>query len=51
MNVYLSGEIHSDWREQIFDGAEQLGLDLSVTSAVTKHAASDDAGNGFRCRR
>jgi YtoQ family protein len=44
-NVYLSCEIHSDWREQIIDGAEQLGLDLSFTSAVTKHAASDAAGN------
>lgn len=42
-NVYLSGEVHSDWRQQIIDGAEQLGLDVSVTSAVTKHAASDAA--------
>ena len=44
-NVYLSGEIHSDWREQIIDGAEQLGLDISFTSAVTKHEASDAAGD------
>ncbi len=44
-NVYLSGEIHSDWREQIIDGAEQLGLDVSFTSAVTKHEASDAAGD------
>ena len=44
-NVYLSGEIHSDWREQIIDGAEQLGLDVSFTSAVTKHDASDAAGD------
>ena len=44
-NVYLSGEIHSNWREQIITGAEQLGLDISFTSAVTDHAASDAAGD------
>ena len=27
-NVYLSGEIHSDWREQIIDGAKARGLDI-----------------------
>ena len=43
--VYLSGEIHTDWREQIIDGAEQLGLELTFTSAVTKHEASDAAGD------
>ena len=25
-NVYLSGEIHSDWRKQIIDGVTQLGI-------------------------
>jgi len=42
LKVYLSGEIHSDWREQITQGAE--GLDVSFNSPVTDHAASDDCG-------
>lgn len=42
LNVYLSGEIHTDWREQIIEGA--VGLDVSFNSPVTDHAASDDCG-------
>ncbi|KIN62429.1 DUF2872 domain containing protein [Sulfitobacter noctilucicola] len=42
MKVYLSGEIHTDWREQIIDGAK--GLDVSFSAPVTDHAASDDCG-------
>lgn len=43
--VYLSGEIHSPWREEIQQGAEALGLDITFTSAVTDHDASDAAGD------
>ncbi|WP_205342476.1 YtoQ family protein [Denitrificimonas caeni] len=43
--VYLSGEIHSAWREEIRQGAETLGLDIIFTSAVTEHEASDAAGD------
>ena len=42
--VYLAGEIHSDWREQIASGAERAGLDVALTSPVTDHGASDDVG-------
>jgi YtoQ family protein len=42
LKVYLSGEIHTDWREQIVDGAKGLGVVFS--SPVTDHAASDDCG-------
>ena len=42
--VYLSGEIHSDWRERIERGAEAAGLDVEFTGPVTDHAASDDCG-------
>ena len=42
LNVYLSGEIHTDWREQIIEGAK--GLDVCFQSPVTDHAASDDCG-------
>ena len=40
--LYLSGEIHSDWREQIVSGA--ASMDVSFTGPVTDHAASDDCG-------
>ena len=43
--VYLSGEIHTDWREQIERGAQALDLPIDFTSAVTDHAASDAAGD------
>ncbi|MEO0692023.1 MAG: YtoQ family protein [Pseudomonadota bacterium] len=42
LQVYLSGEIHTDWREQITDGS--AGLDVAFNSPVTDHAASDDCG-------
>jgi len=42
--VYLSGEIHSDWRERIISGTEEAGLTVSFVSPVTDHAMSDDCG-------
>ncbi|MDH3712924.1 MAG: YtoQ family protein [Gammaproteobacteria bacterium] len=45
LTVYLSGEIHSNWRDEIKLGAERKGLDVTFTSAVTNHAASDAAGD------
>ncbi len=42
LKVYLSGEIHTDWRAEIAQGAE--GLDLVFSAPVTDHAASDDCG-------
>jgi len=45
-NVYLSGEIHSDWREQIARGVEGAGLPVRLSAPVTDHSASDDAGTG-----
>ena len=42
IRVYLSGEIHTDWRDRIVAGAK--GLDVVFDSPVTDHAASDDCG-------
>jgi YtoQ family protein len=42
--VYLSGEIHTDWRERIVDAADAAGLDVAFTGPVTDHAASGDRG-------
>ena len=43
--VYLSGEIHTDWREQIINGCKNNGLDITFVSANTNHEASDAAGD------
>lgn len=42
LTVYLSGEIHTDWRDQIAHGARDLNV--VFTGPVTDHAASDDCG-------
>lgn len=42
--VYLSGEIHSDWREVIAKGVSEKGLPVSITSPNTSHEDSDDCG-------
>ena len=46
-NIYLSGEIHTDWRQEIINGCGALGLPIVFTSAVTDHEASDSAGDGL----
>ena len=43
--VYLSGEIHTDWRDQIIAGAKANNLDIVFTSANTHHESSDAAGD------
>lgn len=43
--VYLSGEIHTDWREQIIEGCKAANLDIQFTSANTHHESSDAAGD------
>jgi len=43
--VYLSGEIHTDWREQIAQGASERDLPVEFVSPVTDHDASDAAGD------
>jgi YtoQ family protein len=44
-SVYLSGEIHTDWRKKIIDGCKEHNLSVSFSSAVTNHEASDGAGD------
>lgn len=43
-NVYLSGEIHTDWRERIIEQANALDLPVIFSTPVTDHSASDDCG-------
>jgi len=42
--VYLSGEIHSDWRARIADGVGEAGLPVRLDGPVCVHADSDDCG-------
>ncbi|KAL7487038.1 hypothetical protein ACHAW6_012653 [Cyclotella cf. meneghiniana] len=42
--VYLSGEIHSDWRQVISDGIRSKNLPVSLSSPNTSHEDSDDCG-------
>ena len=42
--VYLSGEIHTDWRERIAAGVEAAGLPVELVSPITVHEDSDDCG-------
>ena len=42
--VYLSGEIHTDWRERIQDGVQAAGLPVDLVSPVTDHETSDKCG-------
>ena len=42
LSVYLSGEIHTDWRDQIIELSQRL--DVQFSTPVTDHAASDDCG-------
>ena len=44
LSVYLSGEIHTDWREKISDGALAAGLSIKFNAPVTNHNNSDDCG-------
>ena len=43
-SVYLSGEIHSDWRDRIAEGVTAAGLPVELLAPVTDHSASDDVG-------
>ncbi len=42
--VYLSGEIHSNWRNELIDGIRQKELPVDVLAPVTEHDASDTVG-------
>jgi YtoQ family protein len=44
VTVYLSGEIHTDWRDQIVNAIEKRKLPVSTLAPVTDHPASDDVG-------
>ena len=44
LNVYLSGEIHSDWRQELINLCNKENLEISFSSPITNHEASDNCG-------
>ena len=44
LKVYLAGEIHTNWREEIIENCKKENLDIQFSSPVTDHASSDDCG-------
>ena len=44
LKVYLAGEIHSSWRDEIIQLCENEKLDVKFTSPITDHEASDNCG-------
>ena len=42
--VYLAGEIHSKWREELGTGIETSKLPIELLTPVTDHTASDNCG-------
>lgn len=44
LNIYLSGEIHSDWREQLIQACESKNLPVNFLTPVVTHQASDEIG-------
>ena len=44
LKVYLAGEIHNNWREDIIESCERENLDIKFLSPVTNHESSDNCG-------
>ena len=44
LKVYLSGEIHTNWRDEIIEKCKNENLDIEFTSPTTNHELSDDIG-------
>lgn len=45
LTVYLSGEIHSEWREAIISESKNQDLPIEFLTPVVTHEASDEAGD------
>ena len=44
LNIYLAGEIHTDWRNEIISLCKNKNMNLNFLSPVTDHDASDNCG-------
>ena len=44
LNVYLSGEIHTEWREEIIQLCKKDDLSINFSAPITNHESSDNCG-------
>jgi len=44
LNIYLAGEIHSNWRDEIIQGIKSHQLPITCYAPITDHDASDNVG-------
>ena len=44
MNVYLAGEIHTNWRDELITLCNKKKLEINFSSPVTNHENSDNCG-------
>ena len=44
LTVYLSGEIHTNWRDELISACDIMDLEVNFLSPVTNHENSDDCG-------
>ena len=44
LKVYLSGEIHTNWRDEIINKCNEENLEIEFMSPITNHELSDDVG-------
>lgn len=44
LTVYLAGQIHTDWRDQVQQKAKEKNLPLKFVAPQTNHDRSDDIG-------
>ncbi len=48
LTIYLAGEIHSDWRSEIKQLANELKLPLSFKGPMENHSKSDKIGQHIK---
>lgn len=48
LTVYLAGEIHTDWRDELISKTRESGLDLEFVSPQLVHDRSDDIGEAIQ---
>tara|TARA_B100001113_G_C20960386_1_gene557174 strand:- start:376 stop:822 length:447 start_codon:yes stop_codon:yes gene_type:complete len=44
IKIYLAGEIHTNWRDELIELCNVAGLEIQFSSPVTNHENSDNCG-------
>ena len=47
LNIYLAGEVHTEWRDRISEGVLVHDLPVTLTAANTDHSSSDACGGSI----